>query len=253
MILAKDGLKWIKDGFFLFRKRPFMLTNVFVLYFLSIMVLGSLPFIGGILPPFIAPILSMCFLQAVCDASNDQPFRFKALFAHFNKKSLASLISLGGLYFIIAVISVYVSSFADGGIFMNAMLGKEYDVETLMASNFQRAFLLAGLFNLIGVALFWFVAPLIVWRQMPLIQSIFYNIVTLIRLWRPVLVYVVGLFLFCFLIPMLINTLIILFVGQQFGVLIAFAVLMFVAVLVYCSFFCMYTSIFGKPGESKWN
>ena len=49
-ITAKTGFTWIVNGYGIFRQRPFLLTNLFFGYMISLMVLGIIPFIGQILP-----------------------------------------------------------------------------------------------------------------------------------------------------------------------------------------------------------
>lgn len=244
---AGMGLTWIREGFLLFRKRPFLLTNLFIGYFLLIMIVGSFPLIGAILPPLIAPSFAIFFLQAINDVNEARPFNFLYLFSAFNKSVLLRLLALGVLYFLAASAAVYISSFVDGGIFMRAMGGEEFEVKVLMESNFKEAFLLAAALNFLALLFFWFVAPLIAWKNMPVGQSLFYNFFTIIRIWKAFLVYLLGLFLFSFFAPMLLNTLIMMFFGKNIGMIFIFSVLMVMAVLVYCSFYSMYIHIFGKP------
>ncbi len=248
---AKMGLAWIREGFQLFRKRPFLLTNLFIAYFLALMIIGSLPLVGAILPPLIAPCFAIFFLQAIHDAAEEKPFSISSLFAVFSKSVLFRLLILGGLYFLAAVIAVYLSRFVDGGIFMRAMGGEQFEVKFLLESKFKQAFMVAALLQFFALLFFWFVAPLIAWKNMPLGQSLFYNFFTIIRTWKAFIVYLLGLALFGFLLPMLVNTLIMIMLGKNIGLFITFSVLMVVAVLVYCSFYSMYIYLFGKPSPPK--
>jgi len=248
---ARMGLTWIQDGFQLFRKRPFLLTNLFIGYFLAMMILGSFPLIGTILPPLIAPSFSLLFLQAINDVGEDRPFHFARLFVVFNKQVARRLLVLGILYFLAMVIAVYLSRFIDGGIFMRAMTGEQFEVQFLMESRFREAFMVAIILNFVALLFLWFVAPLIAWKNMPLGQSLFYNFFTIIRTWKAFLVYLMGLLLFCFFVPMLFNTLIIIALGRDIALFFLFSMLMVVAVLVYCSFYSMYIYLFGKPPPAQ--
>lgn len=248
---ARMGLTWIRDGFQLFRKRPFLLTNLFIAYFLAMMIVGSFPLIGAILPPLIAPSFSIFFLQAINDVNEERPFSFSHLFAVFDRSVILRLLALGGLYFLAAVIAVYLSSFVDGGIFMRAMGGEQFEVQFLLESRFREAFMVAVILNFVALLFFWFVAPLIAWKNMPVGQSLFYNFFTIIRTWKAFAVYLLGLVLFGFFVPMLLNTLIMIALGRDIGLFFLFSILMVVAVLVYCSFYSMYIYVFGKPPPVK--
>lgn len=247
---AGMGLTWIREGFNLFRKRPFLLTNLFIAYFLLMMIVGSFPLIGVVLPPLVAPSFSVFFLQVINDVNEDRPLSFSHLFSVFNKSVALRLFILGCLYFLTAAIAVYLSSFVDGGIFMRAMGGEQFEVKVLLESNFRQAFMVAVILNFVILLLFWFVAPLIAWKNMPIGQSLFYSFFTIIRTWKAFLVYLFGLLLFGFFVPMLINTLVMIMLGPNIGLFFTFSILMVVAVLVYCSFYSMYIYTFGKPSPA---
>jgi len=244
------GLTWIREGFQLFRKRPFLLTNLFIAYFLLMMIVGIFPLIGMILPPLIAPSFSVFFLQAIDDVNETRPFSLSRALSVFNKSVILRLLVLGSLYFLASAIAVYLSSFVDGGIFMRAMGGEQFEVKTLLESRFKEAFMVAAALNFLALLFFWFVAPLIAWKNMPVGQSLFYSFFTLIRIWKAFLVYLLGLLLFGFFVPMLFNTLIMIMLGKNIGLFFTFSMLMIIAVLVYCSFYCMYIYAFGKPSST---
>ncbi len=250
-IEARVGLTWIKDGFFLFRKRPFLLTNFFIAYFFFILIVGSFPHIGSILPPLVTPFFSIFFLQAINHVKEDKGIVMSELLSVFNKTVFIRLFILGLLYLLAAVIAIYLSSWIDGGIFMRAMGGEKFEAQVLVESNFKSAFTVAALINFVAQLLFWFVTPLIGWRNMPVIQSLFYSFFTILRTWRAFIIYLIGLFLFCCLIPMLINTLIAIALGQSISMFFTFAMLMILAVFVYCSFYSMYIYIYGKPNSVR--
>ncbi|MCM1511665.1 MAG: hypothetical protein NC112_00880 [Oxalobacter formigenes] len=244
---ARMGLVWIREGFFLFRKRPFLLINLFIAYFFFMMLAGAFPLVGAVLPSLAAPVFSVFFLQAINGVSEEQPFHFRELLAVFTWPVTLRLLLVGGLYFLAAFIAVWLSRFVDGGLFMRAMGGEQFEVQTLLNSRFTEAFLLAGVLYALSLLFFWFVAPLIAWKNMPVGQSLFYSFFTLIRTWRPFLVYLLGLLTAGFFVPLLINTLVVIFLGRSIGLIFTFSVLMVVMVLVYCSFYCMYIDVFGKP------
>ncbi len=248
---ARMGLTWIKEGFLLFRKRPFLLTNFFIAYFLLIIIVSGFPRIGSILPPVITPFFSIFFLQTINHVNEERPVLFSELMAVFNKSVTIRLLILGGLYLLAAFIAIYLSSWFDGGIFMRVMGGEKFDAKALAQTNFTTAFIVAAIANFISHLFFWYVTPLIAWKNMPIMQSFFYSFFTLLRTWRPFIVYLLGLFLFGCLIPMLLNSLITIALGQTISVFFSFAILMVLAVMVYCSFYSMYIYVFGKPAPNK--
>ncbi|MDR0933777.1 MAG: hypothetical protein LBM56_01635 [Burkholderiaceae bacterium] len=247
---ARTGLLWIRDGFRLLRKRPFLLTNLFIAYFLLAMLTGSLPVVGSVLPPWLAPTFSVLYLSAINEVHENRPFSFARIFSVLTKPVILRLLVLGGLYFLAAIIAVWISSFVDGGIFMRAMGGEQIEMQVILESRFKAAFAVAALINFLALLFFWFVTPLIAWKNMPVGQSLFYNLFTLIRAWKAFIVYLAGLLLVAFLIPMLINSLVMIILGRHIGLLVTFSLLMVAAVLVYCSFYSMYIYMFGVPATA---
>lgn len=246
-IEARMGLIWIREGFGFFRKRPFLLLNLFIGYFLLTMIVSPANMYGSVLSLLLLPFFSVFFLQAIHGVSEERPFSFPYLFSVFNRPVVMRLLALGGLYLAVAVIAVYLSRFVDGGIFMRMLRGEQFEVQVLSQSRFREAFMVAAILNFLALLPLWFVAPLIAWKNMPLGQSIFYSFFTLLRIWRAFLVYLLGYLLFGFFIPMLLGTLIMMMLGQNIGLLFTSSMMLIVVVLVYCSLYSMYIYVFGKP------
>ena len=249
-IEARMGLSWIKEGFRIFRKRPFLLANLFIAYFVLMLIIKTLPMVGAVLPALIAPCFSIFFLQAIHDANEEWPFSFSRMMSIFRREVVLRLVVVGALYLAGTFIAVYLSSFIDGGTFMRAMGGQEVEVQALLDPAFNKAVMVTALLLFLVHVLFWFVTPLIAWKNMPFGQSLFYSVFTLFRAWKAFLVYLLGLLLFGFFIPMLISSLVMMMLGQNIGLIVTFSLLMMVVVLVYCSFYSMYIYVFGKPSPA---
>ena len=246
---AGAGLAWIREGVALFRIRPFLLTNVFIACFFFMTIIGAFPLIGSALPPLLAPVFSVFFLHVIHDVREQRPFDYSHLFALFRTPVVFRLMTLGALYFFAAVAAVYASSHVDGGVFMRLMGGEQMEMETLQVAAVRQAVFLFVFLILLSQFCFWFVAPLIAWKDMPVGQSLFYNFFTILRIWKAFFVYLLGLFMACFITPMMISTFIMLLLGRNIGLLVTFSLMMMVAVLVYCSFYSMFVSLFGGPSS----
>ena len=248
---AGMGLAWIREGVALFRVRPFLLTNVFIAFFFFLSLAGAFPLIGTVLPPLVAPIFSIFFLHVIHDVNEKRPFDYSHLFALFKSPVVFRLVTLGALYFFAAGLAVYASSTVDGGVFLRLMQGEQMEMEVLREANVKQAVLLF-VFLILAVQLcFWFVGPLIAWKNMPVGQSLFYNFFTLLRIWKAFFVYLFGLFILGFITPMLLSTFIVLLLGRNIAILCTFSMMMVVAVLVYCSFYSMFVNLFGEPSSES--
>ncbi|MDR1311605.1 MAG: hypothetical protein LBK01_07020 [Burkholderiaceae bacterium] len=247
---AASGLRWIREGFQLFRRRPFLFSNLFFAYLMLLFVVGRLPFLGSVLPPLLLPCFAVFFLQTIHEVSeNHRPIRPMRLFSLFSRPVTGRLLALGCLHLISSGIAVYASSLMDGGIFMRTAIGMQQEITPATMPLLVRAFLVFSVINILTTIALWFVAPLTAWKSMPLGQALFYNFFTLLRIWKSFIVYIVGCLLFGLLIPMLVSTLLDILLGRIVSQIFAISILMLDVVWVYCTFYCMYVDIFGPPAS----
>jgi hypothetical protein len=69
------GLRWMRDAFRLFARRPLAFTMMFVMFLFAALFVSLLPVVGGVLQLMSLPLLSLGFMVATQSALLDGPVR----------------------------------------------------------------------------------------------------------------------------------------------------------------------------------
>jgi hypothetical protein len=248
---AATGWQWIKQGFALFRRQPAELCTLFLSYMFLMMVITIIPLLGQVLPLILVPVFSMSFMQACVQVEKGQRVYPNLLLTGFRSPAFATLLKLGVLYGLAAVVAIGASALVDGGMLWQVMSGSaRVDADAMQNSNITLAILVAALLYTPAAMAFWYAAPLAAWQGMGLGKAIFYSFFAVRRAGRAFLLYGLGWGLIGVLLPLLFSTLL----GQLTGspmlmmmVLLPLSIVLTVA--MYCSFYPTYTTVFGKPAQ----
>jgi hypothetical protein len=248
---AATGWQWIKQGFALFRRQPAELCTLFLSYMFLMMVITIIPLLGQVLPLILVPVFSMSFMQACVQVEKGQRVYPNLLLTGFRSPAFATLLKLGVLYVLAAVVAIGASALVDGGMLWQVMSGSaRVDADAMQNSNITLAILVAALLYTPAAMAFWYAAPLAAWQGMGLGKAIFYSFFAVRRAGRAFLLYGLGWGLIGVLLPLLFSTLL----GQLTGspmlmmmVLLPLSIVLTVA--MYCSFYPTYTTVFGKPAQ----
>lgn len=248
-IPAITGWKWVKEGFAIFRKQPAQFMMLFTGYMMIMFLLGLVPIVGQMMPLVFAPAFSMIFMIA-CDqverGERIQPF---VLRAHLGSPQFRRLLPLGLLYLLAGGLAIGASSLFDGGFFLKTMLGQvEATPEAVRQSGMMATLMIAGLFYLPAAMAFWYAAPLIVWRGMPIFKAIFYSFFAVFHAGRAFLVYAASWIVLGVLVPAFLSIILALIIGRGPLVMIFMFIMSIVlTVVMYCSFYPTYVHVFGRP------
>ncbi len=243
------GWLWFREGIALFRKQPMELVTLFLCYMLLMRVISMTPWIGKLLPMMLVPIFSIGFMQACVNIEQGTRVYPTLLLAGFRSPAMPTLLILGGLYLAAAVLAVAVSTLIDGGVFWQALTGQiEVTQQTVEESHMTGAMLFAALLYTPAAMAFWYAAPLAVWQKMGTGKAVFYSFFAVLRARKAFLLYgLIWAVVLGILMPM-IGAFIALLTGQiqtAAVVMLPISILMFI--IVYCSFYPTYTSVFGRP------
>ena len=86
---------------------------------------------------------------------------------------------------------------------------------------------------------------------MPLLKAIFYSFFASVRSWRVFVVYGLSWFVVGGLLPMFFSALIAAITGNpNFIILIMMPFSMVLNIILYCSFYPSYVSVFGQPADN---
>lgn len=248
-IPANTGIEWIRQGFALFRKQPAELSMLFLLYMLLMFSLSIIPLLGQLLPLLLVPVFSMAFMQACVQIETGKKIRPNLLLTGFRSPALGTLLRLGVLYSIAAIVSVAASSLVDGGTFWQLMTGQlDPGKNKIPTSALPLAMIFSSLVFLPFCMAFWHAAPLATWQRMGLFKAIFYSFFAVRRYGMAFLTYALGWIVIGVAIPAIISTILVLLIGDtQIAMMILMPLSVIMTIVMYCSFYPTYVQAFGRP------
>lgn len=245
---ANMGWLWVKQGFALFRKQPMEMSTLFMGYMFLMIAIGIIPLLGQVLPLILIPIFSMAFMQACVQIEKNERVYPNLLLAGFRSPAFRSLLLLGVLYLLAALLAVAASALVDGGVFWSVMSGQaKLDPQAIRDSNMSQAMLVAMVVYIPAAMAFWYAAPLVMWHNMGVGKAVFYSFFAVRNAGRAFIVYALAWMLVGVLLPAIVSSLIALLLGSpRLTVLILLPASLILTVVLYCSFYATYTTVFGQ-------
>ncbi|HEY4318393.1 MAG TPA: BPSS1780 family membrane protein [Herbaspirillum sp.] len=246
---AANGWQWIKQGFAIFRKKPAELSTLFLSYMFLMLAAGIIPIAGQLAQLILIPVFAIAFMQACVNVENEQRVFPSLLLTGFRSPQLKSLLALGLLYLLAALIAIGASAMVDGGVLWQMLVAHgDLDPVKMQQSNLSMAMIFAALVYVPAAMAFWFAAPLIAWQQMPLPKALFYSFFAVVGAGKAFLLYALGWLTLGVILPALISTIVALLVGSvSVTIFILLPLSIILTVVMYCSFYATYVEIFGKP------
>ncbi len=245
---ASTGWTWVKEGFALFRKQPAEMSTLFLGYMFLMFAIGIIPVLGQLLPLMLVPVFSMAFMQACAQVEQGERVYPNLLLTGFRSPAFRSLLLLGILYLLAAILAVAVSVLVDGGVFWKVMSGQiRLDPQTMRDSDMSLAMLATAVAYVPAAMAFWYAAPLIMWNNMGVGKAVFYSFFAVRNAGKAFIVYGLAWLLVGVFLPAMISSLIAVLLGNaRITVLILLPVSLILTVVMYCSFYPTYTYVFGK-------
>lgn len=246
-IPANTGINWIRQGFAIFRKQPAELAMLFLLYMLLMFSLSLIPLIGQLLPLLLVPVFSMAFMQACVQIEAGKKVLPSVLLTGFRSPALGTLLRLGLLYLLAAVIAIAASALVDDGMFWKLMSGQiSADEEKLPMNDLPLAMMVAALVYTPFAMAFWHAAPLAAWQRMGLLKAVFYSFFAVRRCGMAFLAYGLGWVVIGIALPAVVSAVLSLLLGKTLVTVMLLTPLSVVLTIVmYCSFYPTYMQVFG--------
>lgn len=251
-VSASKGIEWIREGFALFRKQPAELSMLFLLYMVLMFALSLIPLVGQLLPLVLVPAFSMAFMQACVRIEAGQKVRSDLLLTAFRSPALGTLLRLGVLYLLAAIVAVAASSLIDGGVFWKLLSGQlRADEQNMPVADLPLAMLFSALVYIPFAMAFWHAAPLATWQQMSLFKAIFYSFFAVRRCGKAFLAYALGWIVVGIALPAIISALLGLILGKAIVVVMLLMPLsVILTIVMYCSFYPTYLQVFERPEQN---
>lgn len=245
---AATGIEWFRQGIKNFKQQPAAMLSLFILYFLSIAILSSIPQLGPFLVAIAGPFLNNIFFLAGREIHFKRKIRMSNLFIsikEYDGNTKKRLILLGIFYLVLTIFIAAIASTLG----LKPLSGSAVNMQELSISQQQEQIIgmltLAGLYIPITL-LMWFAPVLIAWHQTMVRQAMFYSLITVWKNLGAFITYFacwVGVAILAALIATLImqmgiNPRIVLLIFMMFAITFSAA--------FYTSFYLTYQSCFIK-------
>ena len=202
---ARTGIAWVKLGMRTFFRQPLALAGLFFMFMAVMTVASQVPLIGFVLAMTLLPAATLGLMVATRQASDGRfpmPLVLLAAFRAGRQQARAMLV-LGALYAVGFLVTLGLSSLADGGDFARVYLGGATPTrEMMLEPSFQGAMWLFIGLHLPLSLMFWHAPALLHWHGFPPIKSLFFSLLACLRnfwayavfalMWLAVLVLVVA-------------------------------------------------------------
>lgn len=240
---ASRGLRWLIEGFAIFRRKPILLTFLVFGYWLSMAVISAIPYLGQIISFVLIPAFSVSLMNACRIVDEDDVIPPQVLFSGFHR-NLQALLALGATYVVASMGILGLSALFDGGIlFRMLVVGEMPDPEALAGTSVFIAAQLAIVLLVPVMMAFWFAPVLAAWHDMSAGKSLFFSLVASVRNWRAFLIYSLAVGIIGIFVPRLLGAL---GGGGSLAAMFTVALSMVLLPTVYASFYVSYRDVFGN-------
>ena len=228
VVPAARGLRWLAEGWRMFRVAPLGWLALVFGYWLAMTILSLVPLIGLVAASILVPVFSVGFMTASRAASRGQPVELAMLFAGFRERLPAQL-ALGAVYLAALAVTIGGSAFADGGELARWLLtGKRPEDEALQGDGLLGGMAAAAALYAPVMMMYWFAPLLAAWHGMAPPQALFYSFFACLMNWRAFLAYGAAVAFVMFVLPTLV-----------------LALLLILLPTLFASFFASYRDVFG--------
>ena len=192
IVPARTGLQWARQGIRTFWRQPLAMSGLFFIFMATVSLVSIVPFIGSALTLIVLPALTLGMMAATQTASEGKFPMPSVLFVAFRAgPHRRTMFHLGGLYAVIFLAVMLVSTLADGGTFAKVYFGgAPMTPEVIAADSFQAALWVSMLLYIPLSMMFWHAPALVHWYGMPAIKSLFFSFVACWRNLKAFAVYV---------------------------------------------------------------
>ena len=259
---AQQGSQWFGRGWHIFRRQPFAILSLTMLYMISLPLLSFIPVLGPILGFALIPAFTFGFMEVSrllslsintsASAAATPRILPTALFAAFmiDSQTRRRFIVLGVWYVIGVAIAIGLSGLADGGTLIRSfILGKPLTEKQIMSGELILPLLVVIVAYVPVWLSFWYAPALMVWEKLLPAKALFFS---LVAAWRNKAAFTLyGLVSLGWLILVqVLAGLVVGLLGEQIGALLAMPFTLALIAVWQCSFYPTYVDVFGQPGAT---
>jgi hypothetical protein len=245
---------WLKRSYAMFVQHRLSWIGRLLAYYVSLLVIDALPFIGVFLAPILKPVLSVGFLAAAWTQERGGKPAVGMLLRGFGA-NLGALLPLGVVFIIGISFALGATALVDGGQLLDLLYGTapsgddnpsaaaRHMQQVLAMPQVQGAILFGALCALPTILALWWAPALVVFQDAGLGTALRTSLRAAVANWRAAACYAVGVFAFGAIVPTIVTTLLALLLPAPVSATVAaLVVLPYVAFFVATLHICDYVS-----------
>jgi len=242
---AARGLRWLGEGWRLFRAAPLGWLALVFAYWLMMTLVSLAPFVGVAAASVLVPAFSVGFMAAARAASHRGGVGLALLFDGFRQAPRAQL-ALGVVYLACLGLVLAASALVDDGALARWMLtGARPADEVLQSDEFVTALACAAALYTPVMMMFWFAPPLAAWHSVGAAKALFFSFFACLMNWRAFLAYAAATALFTLVLPFFVLLIVRSLSGGLPVMSLIFPLLAVLLPTLFASFYVSYRDVFG--------
>lgn len=244
---ARHGLLWVAAAWQLLRRYPRQLTSMTMLYFLIVLLVNLIPYIGPFLLPLALPTLTVILANACRTLDSNQELTQEQL-SHGIKEQRIHLLRLGGLHLLGSVLLLLASQ----PLMQQLNPGQ---AQSAAGSSDTIFHLVLFLFVASPILMaFWFAPLLTAWHGLHALKALFFSFIASWRNMSAFLVYglvVMGVGVFLPGLLIVIGGLIFPQLVGMLAVMAQMALVMLIGPVLVASIYISYRDVFVAPSGAN--
>ena len=241
---GRRGIAWLRQSYAMFVRYRLAWIGLLLAYYVSLLAVDALPWIGALLAPMIKPVLSVGFLAAAWTQERGGKPAVGMLLRGFGA-NVRALLPLGIVFVVGISVALGATALVDGGQFLDMLYGAppagdndasaaaRHMQQTLGTPRVQLAMLFGALCTLPTLMALWWSPALVVFHDAGLIAALRASFRAAAANWRAALRYALAVLVLGAIVPTLITATLALVVPAPLNATVAaFVVLPYVAFFV---------------------
>jgi hypothetical protein len=239
---GRRGIAWLRQSYAMFVRHRLAWIGLLLAYYVSLLAIDALPWIGALLAPMVKPVLSVGFLAAAWTQERGGKPAIGMLVRGFGA-NVRALLPLGIVFVVGISVALGATALVDGGQFLDMLYGAppaggsdasaaRHLQQTLGSPRVQFAMLFGALCALPTLMALWWAPALVVFHDAGLVAALRASFRAAAANWRAAARYAFALFVLGAIVPTLITATLALIVPAPLNATIAALV-----VLPYVAFF----------------
>lgn len=191
-----SGFQWLKEGFWHFKQNPLAWIGAIVVFFIVLMIVAFIPFVGMLLINLFSPVIMAGFILGAHEQYEGGDFRVSHLFAGFSS-NVGQLVLVGVIYMLGFLLIGVAFGALIGGIFMTSgmaqgMADPNMDPSALMGlmgPGMMIMMLLAFALSLLLLMAYYYAPALVALNELSAVQAMKLSLKACLKNWLAFLVY----------------------------------------------------------------